>query len=195
MCSFHVIFVPSCQQFLPGAALLFAIGLLCSGQSSTLIATVAGQVVMEGFLNLSISVCRSCDEPYRCLDIARSTQPFLRRLLTRMMSLIPAMAVAIALGHSGMNQLLVASQVVLSIVLPFIVFPLVWLTANKDIMNVNKPITESDSAETGGDQEQQKASVDFSTGKIITGVGYLIWFMIVLANSYVIVMLCLGRSG
>jgi metal iron transporter len=111
-----------------------------------------------------------------------------------MIGLVPAMVVVIAMGRSGISQLLVVSQVILSIVLPFIVFPLVWLTANKDIMNV-KTVTDADSVEVEGDSEQQSTSVDFSTGKIITGIGYLIWFMIVLANSYVLVMLCLGKTG
>src|SRR5882762_8020361 len=96
-------------------------------------------------------------------------QPFLRRLITRAMSLIPAMIVAFAVGRSGIDQLLVASQVVLSIVLPFIIFPLVWLTTSKDIMSVKKPGAGSDDAERGEDK------VDFSNGKVAAGFGYAIW--------------------
>ncbi len=82
----------------PSAATLFAIALLLSGQSSSLIATVAGQAVSEGFLNIRLS-------------------PVFRRLITRLLSLVPALTVAIAIGRSGIDTLLVASQVVLSIVL------------------------------------------------------------------------------
>lgn len=62
----------------------------------------------------------------------------MRRLITRLLSLVPSLIVAIAVGRSGVNNLLVASQVVLSIVLPFMVFPLVWLTSNREIMGVRQ---------------------------------------------------------
>ncbi|KAJ2918245.1 hypothetical protein MD484_g2177, partial [Candolleomyces efflorescens] len=108
------------------AATLFAIALLASGQSSSLIATVAGQAVCEGFLQWRVS-------------------PFVRRLITRLLAIIPSTIVAVAIGRSGVDALLVASQVVLSIVLPFITFPLLWCTSSKAIMSVRKakPPTES----------------------------------------------------
>lgn len=101
------------------AATLFAIALLASGQSSSLIATVAGQAVCEGFLRWRVS-------------------PIVRRFLTRLLAIIPSMAVALALGRPGIDALLVGSQVVLSIVLPFITFPLLWCTSSKAIMTVRK---------------------------------------------------------
>lgn len=72
-----------------------------------------------------------------------STQPFLRRLITRTIGLIPAMAVAIGVGRDGLNTLLVASQVVLALVLPFIVFPLVWLTSSSALMSVTEALPPS----------------------------------------------------
>jgi metal iron transporter len=123
-------------------------------------------------------------------------QPFIRRLLTRLLSLIPAIIVAAATGRNGVNQLLVASQVVLSIVLPFMIFPLVWLTSSKDIMSVKDPVAYLDPTGLGEDVERtERKPVDFSTGKLVTVVGYMIWLTIVVANAYVIVMLCLGNSG
>ncbi|KAJ8515896.1 hypothetical protein ONZ45_g6747 [Pleurotus djamor] len=104
----------------PAAATLFALALLASGQSSSLIATVAGQAVSEGFLQWRVS-------------------PIVRRFLTRLLAIIPSMTVAIAVGRRGIDELLVISQVVLSIVLPFITLPLIILTSSKSVMSVKKP--------------------------------------------------------
>jgi len=95
-----------------GASTVFALALLASGQNSTLTGTLAGQIVMEGFLNIRI-------------------RPWLRRLITRMIAIIPAAIVAIAYGESGTAKLLVLSQVVLSMQLSFAVFPLVAFTSDK----------------------------------------------------------------
>ncbi|KAH7873259.1 natural resistance-associated macrophage protein-domain-containing protein [Lentinula edodes] len=102
------------------AATLFAIALLAAGQSSSLIATIAGQAVAEGFLRWRVS-------------------PIIRRLFTRIIAIIPSMAVAIAFGRPGINALLVISQVILSIVLPFITLPLLYLTSSKKFMSVERP--------------------------------------------------------
>ena len=130
------------------------------------------------------------------------------------------MVVALAMGRSGIDQLLVASQVVLSIVLPFVVFPLMWLTTSKKIMSVKRfepdlpTLTAEDSppnpdisaskfatpkigSSTEGDVESSSASemVDYSNGKIVAGIGYLIWAVVVVANMYVIVTLAMGKGG
>ncbi|KAG7447417.1 putative transporter of the NRAMP family [Guyanagaster necrorhizus] len=144
----------------PSAAILFAVALLFCGQSSSLIATVAGQAVSEGFLSIRLS-------------------PLFRRLLTRLMSLIPALTVAIAIGKPGINALLVASQVVLSIVLPFIVFPLLWLTSNKRVMSV---------------QGEDGSFVCFGNSIFTTLLGAAVWLLIVIANVYVLVTLGMGTS-
>ena len=96
---------------------LFAIALLASGLNSTLTATLAGQIVMEGFLRLTIP-------------------PWARRLLTRGLAIVPVVAVAWIYGSSGTAKLLVLSQVVLSIQLPFAVVPLVWFVADRRRMGV-----------------------------------------------------------
>ena len=96
----------------PAAPILFGIALLCAGQSSTLTGTLAGQIVMEGFLHLRIA-------------------PWLRRLATRLIALIPAVLVLLSVGESGTQHLLVMSQVVLSLQLSFAVIPLIHFTSNR----------------------------------------------------------------
>jgi manganese transport protein len=95
-----------------GASFLFALALLASGQNSTLTGTLAGQIVMEGFLHLRLT-------------------PWLRRLITRAVAIIPAVIVTAWWGASGTAKLLVFSQVVLSMQLSFAVFPLVMFTGDK----------------------------------------------------------------
>lgn len=95
-----------------GASGVFALALLASGQNSTLTGTLAGQIVMEGFLNIRL-------------------RPWLRRLITRAIAIIPAAITAIVWGASGTAQLLVLSQVILSMQLSFAVFPLVLFTSDK----------------------------------------------------------------
>ena len=73
-------------------------------------------------------------------------QPIVRRIITRAISIIPSVVVAVAVGRSGVNQLLVASQVCLSVVLPFVIFPLVWICSDKKVMTVtNSPTDASES--------------------------------------------------
>jgi manganese transport protein len=95
-----------------GASILFAVALLCSGQNATLTGTLAGQIVMEGFINLRL-------------------RPWLRRLITRLIAIIPAIIVVVLYGERGSGQLLILSQVVLSLQLSFAVFPLVMFTGDR----------------------------------------------------------------
>jgi len=94
------------------APTLFAIALLCCGLNSTITATLSGQIVMEGFLNWRIA-------------------PWQRRLITRTIAILPAVIVTIWAGEKATGQLLILSQVVLSLQLPFAVVPLVLLTASR----------------------------------------------------------------
>ncbi|MGE5745476.1 MAG: Nramp family divalent metal transporter, partial [Gemmatimonadota bacterium] len=95
-----------------GASAVFALALLASGQNSTLTGTLAGQIVMEGFLNIRI-------------------RPWLRRLITRAIAIVPAAVTAILFGEHGTAQLLILSQVILSVQLSFAVFPLVRFTSER----------------------------------------------------------------
>ncbi|MDP1028309.1 Nramp family divalent metal transporter [Sphingomonas sp. KR1UV-12] len=97
------------------ASVVFAVALLASGQNSTVTGTLAGQIVMEGFLNLRLPV-------------------WARRVITRGLAIIPAVLVVGASGDAGATQLLVLSQVILSLQLPFAVVPLVMFTGSRRIM-------------------------------------------------------------
>jgi len=95
-----------------GASAVFAFALLASGQNSTLTGTLAGQIVMEGFLNIRL-------------------RPWLRRLITRGIAIVPAALTAIFFGENGTARLLILSQVILSLQLSFAVFPLVRFTSDR----------------------------------------------------------------
>ncbi|KAF8257757.1 NRAMP family [Lactarius quietus] len=168
-----------------GAAVIFALALLSAGQSASLVATVGGQIVSEGFLRWRVS-------------------PLMRRLLTRLLSLIPSMAVAVAVGRGGINTMLVASQVVLSIVLPFVIFPLVWLTTSRTVMRVRAPLgpvsnAKAEPQKKDETEEQQTVAtdeyLDFSNGWVVAGIGYSICLVVLVANGYVLVTLILGEGS
>nr|WP_313308079.1 Nramp family divalent metal transporter [Epilithonimonas hominis] len=104
------------------ASIFFGVALLASGQNSTVTGTLAGQIVMEGFLNIRL-------------------KPWVRRLITRLIAIIPALIISILYGERGTADLLLFSQVILSMQLSFAVVPLVMFTGNKTKMGqfVNKP--------------------------------------------------------
>ncbi|WWC87494.1 uncharacterized protein L201_002384 [Kwoniella dendrophila CBS 6074] len=207
------------------AAIIFALALLCAGQSASITATLAGQVVSEGFINWK-------------------TSPLIRRLITRLIGVIPAAIVASAVGPAGLNTMLVASQVLLSIVLPTVIFPLVYLCSKDEIMTVQGPelddtaqpqastqnrndvqsetstsindinpvIFTSMANENENDQncndrnvrsitpeqieqgESKRRSKSYKSPKYVTILGYLLFSIVVIANGYVIVQLCLGNG-
>ncbi len=97
------------------ASTLFAVALLFSGQNATLTGTLAGQIVMEGFLNIRL-------------------RPWLRRLVTRLIAIVPAVIVIAIYGEEGSGPLIVLSQVILSMQLPFAIFPLVQFTSDPKLM-------------------------------------------------------------
>lgn len=105
-----------------GASTLFAIALLASGQNSSITGTLAGQVVMEGFVHIHVA-------------------PWLRRLITRSLAIIPTVIVVWFMGERGTENLLLLSQVILSLQLSFAVVPLVIFTSNRKRMGefVNAP--------------------------------------------------------
>jgi manganese transport protein len=97
------------------ASVLFAVALLASGQNATITGTLAGQIIMEGFINLRI-------------------KPWMRRMITRLMAIVPAIIFIALYGDRSVTELLILSQVILSIQLPFAIFPLVAITSSKKIM-------------------------------------------------------------
>jgi manganese transport protein len=99
------------------ASIVFAVALLASGQNATLTGTLAGQIVMEGFLNIRL-------------------RPWVRRMITRLIAIVPAAIVASMFGEKGTNNLLILSQVILSLQLSFAVVPLVIFTCDKKKMGI-----------------------------------------------------------
>lgn len=97
------------------ASILFAIALFASGQNSTLTGTFAGQIIMEGFININI-------------------QPWKRRIITRLIAIIPAIIIAILYGKNGISELLVFSQIIISLQLSFAIIPLIQFTNDKNKM-------------------------------------------------------------
>ena len=117
---FHVAEIQDASELLKNlfgktAPTFFAIALIASGQSSTITGTLAGQIVMEGHLNLRI-------------------QPWLRRLITRLLAIIPALFTIIYFGNEALGSLLILSQVVLSLQLGFAVIPLIHFNSDKKLM-------------------------------------------------------------
>ena len=100
----------------PLASILFGVALLASGQSSTLTSTMAGQIVMEGFLHIRL-------------------KPWLRRLVTRLVAIVPALVTIVFLGEGSTSNLLILSQVILSLQLSFAVVPLVMFTSDRRLMH------------------------------------------------------------
>jgi manganese transport protein len=125
------------------AAILFGIALLVSGQSSTFTGTVAGQVILEGFLKLKIPC-------------------YQRRLITRALALGPALVGVLWFGEGSVGRLLVLSQVVLTVQLPFAIWPLIRFTSNRQLMGV------------------------FASGPILAGVAWIIFAGITAANVWLI---------
>ncbi|GAA4477389.1 Nramp family divalent metal transporter [Gluconacetobacter asukensis] len=109
---------------LGAAATLFAVALLAAGMNSTVTGTLAGQIVMEGFLDLRLP-------------------PWARRLVTRGIAIVPVVVVTALYGNAGVDRLLVFSQVVLSLQLPFAVVPLVWFVSDRRMMGpfaISRPV-------------------------------------------------------
>jgi manganese transport protein len=126
------------------ASVLFAAALLASGQNSTITGTLAGQIIMEGFINFRI-------------------KPWLRRLITRLVAIVPAIVFIAIYDTRGVTDLLILSQVVLSIQLSFAVFPLITFTSSKKIMG------------------------NFANTKIITILSWLVALFIAVLNIWLIV--------
>jgi len=126
------------------APVLFGVALLCAGQQSTLTGTLAGQIVMQGFVSIKI-------------------RPALRRLLSRMLAVVPAVVCLAVMGDDMTGKLLVFSQVILSFQLPFAVVPLVYFTSSRSMMG------------------------DYVNGRVSMAVGVLLALLLVVLNLLLIV--------
>ena len=134
---------------IPFASVLFALALLCSGQNSTLTGTLAGQIVMEGFLNIRLA-------------------PWLRRLVTRLVAIVPAIIAVAFYGTSGTAKLLIFSQVILSLQLSFAVVPLVQFTSDRTKMG------------------------EFANPRWVKVLAWLVTGIIVVLNAYLLIQTLVG---
>jgi len=134
-----------------GASTLFAIALLASGQNSSITGTLAGQVVMEGFIHLKVS-------------------PWLRRMITRTLAIIPTIIVVAVTGEQGTEKLLILSQVILSLQLTFAVVPLVMFTSNRKWMG------------------------EFVNGRFLQVVAWTVAVLIAAANGWLLIQMAIEFS-
>lgn len=150
-------------------AVLFMVALLCSGQSAGIICTIAGQIVCEGHINWKI-------------------RPWLRRIITRLIAIVPCIVVAGAVGRSGLAAVLNASQVALTITLPFLVAPLIYLTSKKSVMVVSTRTYSYDY------ESQHDEPVEMANSWPVAIFGFLVWLFLAVLNVYLIVMLAMGNA-
>lgn len=141
------------QYVSQSAGLVFALAMLFSGQASGLVVTLAGQVVSEGFIHWTF-------------------KPWVRRLLTRLIAIIPCLLVTYTMGNKGINDILNGSQVVLSFILPFCSAPLVYFTCSKKIMRVrlsnrkNKNFLAGSSTTTEEHSDHDNGADDINYGSV-----------------------------
>lgn len=153
----------------PAAGLIFALALLLSGISAGIACTMAGQVVSEGMLNWSI-------------------RPWLRRVITRSISIIPSIIIAAAVGKKGLDKTLNASQVVLSVILPFVTAPLIYFTCRNRYMTV-----PTDRALQG--EGRQPDGVGMKNNTFVSIIGIVVWLIIAVMNIALLVLIGMGKAS
>ncbi|KAL4974161.1 natural resistance-associated macrophage protein-domain-containing protein [Aspergillus desertorum] len=169
------------------AGTVFALALLLSGLSAGIVCTMAGQMVSEGMLNWSL-------------------RPWLRRLITRSISIIPSIVVAGSVGEKGLTKTLTASQVVLSVILPFVSAPLVYFTCRNRYMTVAvervhdadvdtdeqiQPQNISEGDDSGGNGTE---GVKMGNGFLVSAIAVLIWIIIAVMNVALLVLVGMGKA-
>lgn len=168
------------------AGLIFVLALLFSGQSAGIVCTLAGQMVSEGFLHWSVS-------------------PSIRRLLTRSVAIAPCLILVLVAGRNGLSGALNASQVILSLLLPFVSAPLIYFTSSKKIMKVslnNNCYTDQQDSIAMTDMSNRDESEgghleffkDMSNSNITTFFAILIWLFITVLNFFLIISFAMGKD-
>lgn len=164
----------------PAAGLIFALSMLFSGQSAGIVCTMAGQIISEGFINWSF-------------------KPWIRRIITRVLAIIPVLIVIIILGREGVATIMNSSQVVLSFILPVVSAPLIWFTANRKYMAVNDINSEAPDEQTallsdegdGANGSTQKL-VFFENGRWLNVAAFSTWLIITFLNIYLVYLFSIG---
>ena len=160
------------QTLAPAAGTIFALALLLSGTSAGIICTIAGQMLSEGALNWTI-------------------RPWLRRLLTRSISITPSIIIAAAVGKEGLSKALNGTQVALSIILPFTSAPLIYFTCRNKYMTV-ACANETEGAGVGYSESQQV--VKMRNHWVTALFAVLIWLVIAVMNVALLVVVGIGKA-
>ncbi|KUJ11827.1 natural resistance-associated macrophage protein [Mollisia scopiformis] len=171
----YALFVQDISQ---AAGTMFALSLLFSGISAGIVATMAGQMIAEGAINWRI-------------------RPFYRRLLTRSVAIVPGIIIAAAEGRQGMAAALNGCNVVLSVALIFMTFPLLWYTGFSKYMMVETEVGESVitmSSDVEG-SEVRPPAISMANGWVTSVVGWLIWVLIAAMNVASLAFLGMGIGG
>ncbi|OXV06640.1 hypothetical protein Egran_05592 [Elaphomyces granulatus] len=166
------------QSISPAAGTIFALALLLSGLSAGIICTIAGQMVSEGMIRWTL-------------------KPWLRRFITRAISIIPSIIIAGAVGETGLNAALTASQVVLSVILPFATAPLIYFTCRNRYMTVQTVIRDGDGDGDGDGEGDATATIDvvkMRNSWPVTVLALMIWLAITTLNVALLVFLGLGQT-
>ncbi|KAI5953881.1 SMF3 [Candida margitis] len=163
----------------PAAGLLFALSMLFSGQSAGIVCTMAGQIVSEGFINWTIA-------------------PWKRRIMTRVIAIMPVIIVIGILGREGVNKVMNSSQVVLSFILPIVSAPLIYFTCKKKYMVVYR--TSNTAEETSPlltsneDSAVTSKPVTYENGRFLRITSILTWVIITALNIYLIIAFANGAD-
>lgn len=171
------------QSISPAVGTIFALALLLSGVSAGIVCTIAGQMVSEGAIRWKL-------------------KPWLRRLVTRSISITPTIVIAAAVGRSGLNTALTASQVVLSTVLPFVTLPLIYFTSRNKFMTVLPGLARY--YQETDDEGRPTVGTGAGTGSNVISMANpwwlivlaaLVWLVITVLNVANLVLLGLGKAG
>lgn len=161
----------------PAAGLIFALSMLFSGQSAGIVCTMAGQIISEGFIDWSL-------------------KPWIRRVVTRTLAILPVLLVILVLGNDGVSTIINSSQVVLSFILPIITAPLIYFTCKKEYMTIYCPDdntgarVEENTPLLNGSQAVNQVS--FENGLFLRVTSILTWVFITFLNFYLIYLFANG---
>ncbi|KAL8825745.1 MAG: hypothetical protein Q9170_007676 [Blastenia crenularia] len=158
------------QTLAPAAGTVFALALLLSGTSAGIVCTIAGQMLSEGALNWTIA-------------------PWLRRLVTRSISITPSIIIAGAVGKDGLSAALNGTQVALSVALPFVSAPLIYFTCRKQYMVVGGTQSRDE-----GEPQSAMERIQMKNHWVVSIFAVLVWLVIVVMNVALLVLVGMGKA-
>ncbi|AOW27111.1 metal ion (Mn2+/Fe2+) transporter (Nramp) family metal ion transporter [Candida albicans L26] len=163
----------------PAAGLVFALSMLFSGQSAGIVCTMAGQIISEGFINWTL-------------------EPWKRRIITRVLAIVPVIVVVGILGREGVSKVMNSSQVVLSFILPIVSAPLIYFTSKKEFMTVIDTSSTDESTplleENDLDEQIPVKKISFENGSLLRNASILTWVIITGLNVYLIIAFANGAD-